>query len=303
MAQLPDTDHRGSSPVPLDRLYTGDCLKLFPELATETIDLVFADPPFNIGYDYDIYDDRRDALAYVDWTLAWGREVVRVLKPSGTFWLAIGDEFAAELKVLFHRELGLSLRSWVIWYYTFGVHCTRKFARSHAHLFYFVRDPKRFTFNDREIRVPSARQLVYFDARANPDGRLPDDTWILRPQDVPDGFAPESDTWYVPRVCGTFKERAGWHGCQMPEQVLGRIIRACSNPGEVVLDPFAGSGTTLTVAKKLQRRFVGFELSPEYAAAIQSRLNSTKPGQTLDGSPEPLAGGKGRKIQPSSRRY
>jgi site-specific DNA-methyltransferase (adenine-specific) len=282
------------SSIELDGLHTGDCLKLFPKLESKTIDLIFADPPFNIGYDYDIYDDRRDAEAYLDWSLTWGREVVRVLKPDGTFWLAIGDEFAAELKVLFHRELGLSLRSWVIWYYTFGVHCTRKFARSHAHLFHFVRDPKRFTFNDGEIRVPSARQLVYFDSRANPDGRLPDDTWILRPQDVPDGFAPESDTWYVPRVCGTFKERAGWHGCQMPEQVLGRIIRACSNSAEVVLDPFAGSGTALTVAKKLGRRFLGFELSPDYAAAIQVRLDATKAGQPLDGGVDPMAGGKGR---------
>ena len=182
----------------------------------------------------------------------------------------------------------------MIWYYTFGVHCTRKFSRSHAHLFHFVKDPKRFTFNDQAIRVPSARQLVYFDARANPQGRLPDDTWILRPQDVPDGFAPESDTWYVPRVCGTFKERAGWHGCQMPEQLLGRIIRACSNPGETVLDPFGGSGTTLAVAKKLDRRFLGFELSPDYAAAIQTRLDATRVGQPLEGGAEPLAGGKGR---------
>ena len=281
-------------PLENDRLYTGDCLQLFPGVATGTIDLIFADPPFNIGYDYDIYDDRRDAEAYLDWSLAWGREVVRVLKPTGAFWLAIGDEFAAELKVQFHRELGLSLRSWVIWYYTFGVHCTRKFARSHAHLFYFVKDPKRFTFNDGQIRVPSARQLIYFDARANPEGRLPDDTWILRPQDVPEGFAPESDTWYVPRVCGTFKERAGWHGCQMPEQLLGRIIRACSNSGEVVLDPFGGSGTTLAVAKKLDRRFVGFELSPDYATAIQTRLDNTRTGQPLDGGADPLAGGKGR---------
>jgi site-specific DNA-methyltransferase (adenine-specific) len=75
-----------------------------------------------------------------------------VLKPAGAFWLAIGDEFTAELKVQFHRELGLSLRSWVIWYYTFGVHCTRKFARSPAHLFYFVKDPKRFTFNIRDVK-------------------------------------------------------------------------------------------------------------------------------------------------------
>ncbi len=277
-----------------DRLYAGDCLQLFPRVASGSIDLVFADPPFNIGYDYDIYDDRLEAEAYLDWTRSWGREVVRALKPDGTFWLAIGDEFAAEMKVLFHRELGLSLRNWVIWYYTFGVHCTRKLSRSHAHLFYFVKDPKRFTFNDQSIRVPSARQLVYFDSRANPEGRLPDDTWILRPQDVENGFAPESDTWYVPRVCGTFKERAGWHGCQMPEQLLGRIIRGCSNPGATVLDPFGGSGTTLTVAKKLGRRFLGFELSPDYASAIEARLAAAKVGQSLEGGAEPMAGGKGR---------
>jgi site-specific DNA-methyltransferase (adenine-specific) len=273
----------------LDHLHAGDCLERFRDVEDASIDLVFADPPFNIGYDYDVYDDRRDPAHYLDWTRLWGREVVRVLRPSGTFWLAIGDEFAAELKCIFHRELGLSLRSWVVWYYTFGVNCTRKFSRSHAHLFYFTRDPDRFTFNDEAIRVPSARQLIYADARANPGGRLPDDTWILRPQDVPGGFAPDGDTWYFPRVCGTFKERAGWHGCQMPEQLLGRILRACSNAGDVVLDPFGGSGTTLVVAKKLDRRYLGFELSPEYAAQIQSRLDAAQVGQPLEGSPEPLA--------------
>jgi DNA modification methylase len=145
---FPSTLQPDSRPeLELDRLYTGDCLKLFPQVASDSIDLIFADPPFNIGYDYDIYDDRREAQSYLDWTKAWGREVVRTLKPSGTFWLAIGDEYAAEMKVLFHRELGLSLRNWVIWYYTFGVHCTKKFTRSHAHLFYFVKDPKRFTLN------------------------------------------------------------------------------------------------------------------------------------------------------------
>ena len=111
----------------------------------------------------------------------------------------------------------------MIWYYTFGVNCTHKFSRSHAHLFYFVKDPANFTFreDDPQNRVPSARQLVYADRRANPRGRLPDDTWILRPQDLSDCFTPGEDTWYFPRVAGTFKERAGFHGCQMPEQLLG----------------------------------------------------------------------------------
>jgi site-specific DNA-methyltransferase (adenine-specific) len=215
-------------------------------------------------------------------------EVLRVLKPSGTFWLAIGDEYAAELKVLMQRELGLTCRSWVIWYYTFGVNCKLKFSRSHAHLFHMVKNPAEFTFNLDDIRVPSARQLVYGDKRANSKGRLPDDTWILRPQDIPDSFGAGEDTWYFPRVNGTFKERKGWHGCQMPEQLLGRIIRACSQPGESVLDPFAGSGTTLTVAKKLGRQFLGFEMSPEYARQAQSRVDDAEAGAPLLGAAEPL---------------
>jgi site-specific DNA-methyltransferase (adenine-specific) len=276
----------------LDRLYQGDCLENIKQVESGSIDLVFADPPFNIGYAYDVYDDRRSADQYLAWTELWAAEVNRVLKPTGTFWLAIGDEYAAELKVAFHRGQGFSLRNWVIWYYTFGVHCKKKFSRSHAHLFYFVKDVKQFTFNDHAIRVPSARQLVYADTRADPKGRVPDDTWILRPQDLPEGFAPDGDTWYVPRVCGTFKERAGWHGCQMPEQLLGRIIRTCSNEGETVLDPFAGSGTTLVVAKKLGRKYLGFELSPDYAAQIESRLAAAEVGHPLEGGAEPLVGGK-----------
>lgn len=278
----------------VDRLYPGDCLEGLAKVRTGSVDLAFADPPFNIGYDYDVYNDSRSADQYLAWSNNWISELHRVLKPGGTFWLAIGDEFAAELKVLAHREVGFTPRNWVVWYYTFGVNCKKKFTRSHTHLFYFVKDKKSFTFNDMSVRVPSARELIYNDARADPKGRLPDDTWILRPQDVPGGFAGDGDTWYFPRVCGTFKERAGWHGCQMPEQLLGRIIRACSNPGDVVLDPFGGSGTTLAVAKKLDRRYLGFELSPEYAGRIQDRLDGVRPGQPLDGSPEPLAGGVGR---------
>lgn len=279
---------RDQSPkAPASDLIRGDCIEGLARIEAGTIDLAFADPPFNIGYEYDVYDDRRAAEHYLDWSRDWGREVVRVLKPDGTFWLAIGDEYAAELKVIFHRELGLTLRSWVVWYYTFGVNCTRKFSRSHAHLLYFVKDQECFTFNAEEIRVPSARQLIYADKRAHPRGRLPDDTWILRPQDVPAGFTADQDTWYVSRVCGTFKERAGWHGCQMPEQVLGRIIRACSDPGDLVLDPFAGSGTTLAVAKKLKRRYLGFELSAEYADRIEDRLANVDAGDRLEGGEEP----------------
>ncbi len=262
--------------MPWNEIYNRDCLEGMRELPEGSVDLVFADPPFNIGYSYDVYHDRLEDNEYLNWSRNWMAETVRVLKPDGTFWLAIGDEFAAELKVCATRELGLSCRSWVVWYYTFGVNCTRKFTRSHAHLFHFVKDEKSFTFNDEPIRVPSARQLVYNDKRANPRGRLPDDTWILRPQELEREFGSDKDTWFVSRVCGTFKEREGWHGCQMPEAVLQRIISVSSNPNDIVLDPFIGSGTTAIVAKKLGRQYIGFELSGDYWKQAQKRLDATE---------------------------
>lgn len=278
-------------PLEINQIHQGDCRKLLQQIAAESVDLVFADPPFNIGYKYDVYDDRRKADEYLEWSRDWIRGVANVLKPDGTFWLAIGDEFAAELKLIAQNDAGLHCRSWVIWYYTFGVNCTRGFSRSHTHLFHFVKDKQKFTFNSENpaVRIPSARQLVYADARANPKGRLPDNTWILRPQDAPQSFTPDHDTWYFPRIAGTFKEREGFHGCQMPEQLLGRIIRLCSNPGEVVLDPFGGSGTTLATAKKLGRQWIGLELSSEYVSHVKRRLDAAHPGDPLDGVADPLS--------------
>jgi DNA modification methylase len=265
----------------------GDCIAGMRSLEEGSVDLVFADPPFNIGYAYDHYQDELADDEYLNWTRDWGREVVRILKPTGGFWLAIGDEYAAELKLVFQRELKLHCVSWVIWYYTFGVHCTRKFARSHTHLFFFAKDPKAYTFNDLEIRVPSARMTTYADPRADARGRIPDNTWILRPQDAPEIFEATEDTWYYSRVAGTFGERKGFHGCQMPEQVLGRIIKLSSNPGELVVDPFGGSGTTLAVAKKLGRNSLGFDVSPNYCERIRERLSGIRVGDPLLGPPDP----------------
>ncbi|NNJ25354.1 DNA-methyltransferase [Alienimonas chondri] len=307
---VPGKTVRKRKSAPRSKIEQGDCLTHLQALPDECVDLVFADPPFNVGFSYDIYRDRKSAEEYEDWCRQWIEQIHRVLKPNGTFWLSIGDEFAAELKVLSTREIGFHCRSWVVWYYTFGVNCTRKFTRSHAHLFHLTKDAKEFTFNaeDPEVRVPSARQLVYNDPRANPTGRLPDDTWkygpfdpvetdpaaaeegaqwIIRPQDMPEGFVSGENTWYFPRVAGTFKEREGFHGCQMPEQLLGRIVRVSSNEGDLVLDPFAGTGTTPAVAKKLGRKWLGYELSEDYADRAAARLKAINVGDPLNGSDAP----------------
>src|SRR5204863_7494887 len=98
--------------------------------------------------------------------------------------------------------------------------------------------------------------------------------WFLRPQEAaPHGYFEEgSDTWNVSRVCGTFNEREGFHGCQMPMGVLNRIILASSNPGDIVLDPFNGSGTTVVSAALLGRQYVGIDQSEEYVAYARTRL-------------------------------
>jgi site-specific DNA-methyltransferase (adenine-specific) len=276
----------------LNQIIQGDSIKVLIDGPEGWIDLCFADPPFNIGYLYHGYDDEKDADEYLEFSEKWMRAVHRALKPTGSFYLAIGDDFAADLCVIARREVGFHMRNWIIWHYTFGQQPKNKFARSHTHILYFTKDKAEFTFNPDAIRVASARQTTYKDARANPKGKLPDDTWFLRPQEAaahtyiePGGkelscdqatklgyFDVVSDTWNVSRVCGTFKEREGWHGCQMPIGVLNRIIQASSNPGDVVLDPFNGSGTTVVAAALLDRQYVGIDQSKEYVSYAQKRL-------------------------------
>jgi site-specific DNA-methyltransferase (adenine-specific) len=265
--------------VDVNQIVQGDCIKLLEQGPEGWVDLCFADPPFNIGYLYHNYDDQKDVDEYVDWSEKWMRAVYRALKPTGSFYLAIGDEFAADLCYVARRKIGFHMRNWIIWHYTFGQQTRKMFAKSHTHILYFTKEKPdsgmtNLTFNADAVRVASARQTTYNDKRANSKGKLPDDVWFLRPQEAAPHayFEPGYDTWNESRVCGTFKEREGWHGCQMPIGVLNRIILASSNPGDVVLDPFNGSGTTVVAAALLGRQYVGIDQSEEYVGYARKRL-------------------------------
>ena len=260
----------------------GDCVKVLREELERRggepfVDLIFADPPFNIGYTYDEYHDKVDYDEYVKWSRDWMEACRDALAEHGSFWIAIGDDYAAEIRII-ARELKLVMRNWIIWYYTFGQNTKKKFSRSHTHIFYFVKNAKKFIFNDNAVRVPSARQTTYNDKRANPKGKVPDDTWILRPQEITESFTAEEDTWHISRVCGTFRERTGFHGCQMPEKLLARIIETASKPDHLVLDPFSGSGTTVVVASELHRRYLGIDISENY---VRQGLERLKRSQSL----------------------
>ncbi|MBM4176436.1 MAG: site-specific DNA-methyltransferase [Ignavibacteria bacterium] len=239
--------------IELNKVILGDCIEVMSSLPDSSVDLVFADPPFNIGIKYDNYDDKKNYDHYYSWSEEWIKETYRILKKSGSIYIAIGDEFAAEINLILKR-IGFKFRNWIVWYYTFGQNQRKKFNRSHTHILYFTKDENSFTFNSDEIRIPSARQLVYNDKRAHPKGKVPDDVWEYS------------------RVCGTFKERLGKHPCQMPENLLERIIKVSSNEGDIVLDPFGGTGTTAAVAKRLKRNYITMDISEKYVEVITKRL-------------------------------
>lgn len=279
------------------RVLCGDFREQGCHVADESADLVIVDPPYNIGYEgYDTYDDSPDEEKFLDLLGCLFAEVWRVLKPNGTFWLVIGDEQVAQARLMASRrtllsrawgcgseEDGFHLRSWVVQYFTFGVSLPNNFARSHVHMLYFTKHKKKFTFNadSQDLRVPSARQLVYNDKRANPKGKLPDNTWILSPLELPAAFSDFEDTWMASRVCGTFKERAdrGKYGekkgtPQMPLKIVERMVLATSNPGDLVVDFMVGTGTTGVAAVSLGRKFFGCDISAVCCEMSRDRLRS-----------------------------
>jgi site-specific DNA-methyltransferase (adenine-specific) len=247
----------------INKIILGDSINVMRQIPNESIDLIFADPPYNIGVKYDNYNDNLSQEEYLKWADKWLNEMIRILKRSGSIYIAINDENAAEI-VLKLKSKGLFMRNWIIWYYTFGEHQSNKFTRSHTHILYFVKDKNKFTFNKDNIRLTSVRQKIG-DKRANPKGRIPDDVWYDNLDDV----------WKISRIAGTFKERVKNFPCQMPIKVLERIILASSNENDIVLDPFAGSGTTLVVAKQYTRKYIGIEISKKYAETIQKRMDSS----------------------------
>lgn len=259
-----------SLPDPDTRVYVGDCravLPRIPEAAKGKIDLIFADPPFNWNRAYDKWDDSMPEEEYLAFTREWIDLCVDALAPRGTFWINIPDDWAAEIVCYLKREKKgdrLALVNWCIWHYRFGQNATERFINSKVHALCFARPRARRTWNPLEILEPSDRRTTYFDPRTEskkdgmpPGHRVPLDVWYGR---------------YWGRIQGNNAERRSKHDNQLPEVYLERVVRACSNEGDLVLDPFLGSGTTGVIARALKRRFIGVEYSRENAARAVERI-------------------------------
>lgn len=221
--------------------------------------LIVTDPPYNIGVDYGdgAKADKKTHLEYMLWVGDWLNACYELLSPDGSIWIIINDEYAAEYVVTL-RKIGFSMRSWVKWYETFGVNCQRSFNRTSRHILYFVKSTKDFVFNESAVSRPSDRQVKYNDKRAAEGGKILDDVWTD-----------------IPRLTGTCEERIPSFPTQLPVALIRRIIECASDPGDLVIDPFNGSGTTGAACLTSQpgpRKYIGIDKSEAFINIADKRL-------------------------------
>jgi site-specific DNA-methyltransferase (adenine-specific) len=234
----------------LGTLYQGDCLELLPHVGDATVDTVFADPPFNLGKDYGAeVDDQRDATDYVTWCRQWIDHCIRALKPGGSLFLYNIPRWNVPLGA-YLSERGLTFRHWIAVSIKFGLPIPGRLYPSHYSLLYYSKGkPKTF----RSIRTPirtcrhcggEIRDYGGHRDAMNPHGVNLMDVW----DDVP------------PVRHWKFKSPRRKANA-LSTKLLDRVIEVSTNEGELVLDPFGGSGTTFAVCEKKRRRWIGFELS------------------------------------------
>lgn len=250
------------------------------KLDTGSFPLIIVDPPYNYAQPYDAYHDNVPDKLYWEWTQQWLSQCHRVLAKSGSLWIFAPDEWVSEIDVHCRTQLKMYKRNHIVWYYTFGQASQGKgFSRSHTHLLYLTKSRTKFYFSDEHIRVPSARQLIYKDKRANAKGKMPDDVWMLLKHEMTEVISPDQDTWLESRVCGTFKERQPHSPNQLPVPLLERIVLAASQPNDLVLDAFCGSGSTGVAALKHGRRFLGIDVSRTCIEQSRRRILECVSGQ------------------------
>lgn len=252
------------------RLYLGDSLAWLKSLESETVDLVFADPPYNINKaEWDNFESHEH---YVKWSRDWLEQAARVLKKTGTLYVCGFSEILADVKVAampFFKGC-----RWIIWHYKNKANLGGDWGRSHESIVHF-RKSKDFTFNIDEIRIPyGAHTLKYpshpqaetsnFGKNGNGKER---DNWIPNPK----GAKPK-DVMDIPTTCNGMGEKTP-HPTQKPEELLRKLVIASSNPGDLVADPFSGSGTTSVVSEQLGRRWIACDCSKEYNEWAIKRLD------------------------------
>jgi DNA modification methylase len=254
--------------MPKCKLIVGDCRDVLRRSGHKgKYDFAFADPPFNIGQAYEGFSDRVSSFQYEVFTIGWVNLLWESLKPDGIMALHGPDALCETYLRIIHDGMVPKPKriAWVNWHYRFG-QCNRSnWIDSRCHCLIYARNPKKWTWNPDVVLVGSDRRDKYNDSRIHEHERggtrLPFTVWGV-----------ESDGPFWGRVQGNSKERRGHSPNQLPEFYLARLIRAYTNAGDTVIDPFCGSGTSATVATGLKRNAVTIDISRETLANARERI-------------------------------
>jgi site-specific DNA-methyltransferase (adenine-specific) len=253
---------------PHGTLWVGDTIAWLRSLSSESVDLVFADPPYNIKKaEWDSFESQE---AYVRWSLQWIEQVARVLKPTGTLYICGFSEILADLRLPASRFFKGC--KWLVWHYKNKANLGSDWGRSHESILHF-RKSKEFTFNTDNVRIPYGEHTLKYpehpQAETSQYGKGTKSTaktWLPHPR----GAKPR-DVLEIPTTCNGMHEKTP-HPTQKPEELLRKLVLASSNPGDLVIDPFLGSGTTAVVAEQLKRRWMGCDISLEYCQWAARRI-------------------------------
>lgn len=243
--------------LPLNKILCGDAIEEMRKIPNGTIDVTFADPPFNLNKKYGNYKDKRVAQDYIDWCEKWLSEMVRVTKPTGSIlvhnipkWLTY---FANHLNKIAH------FKHWIAWN-SMSTPLGKTLLPAHYGILFYTKELKGFKFN--ELRSPHKKCRTCGEmikdyggkkSQINPHGTLLSDVWAD-----------------IHRI--RHNSRRDKHPCQLPEPLLERLVLMTTDEGDVILDPFIGAGTTALAAKRLGRNYIGIDIDPKYKKIVGDKI-------------------------------
>lgn len=269
--KLPDQNVTGFSD---GALFTGDSIEWMKTINDESIDMVFADPPYNIKKAD--WDDFGSQERYIEWSMRWIEQASRILKPTGSLYVCGFSEILADLK---HPSMRyFSSCRWLVWFYRNKANLGKDWGRSHESILH-LRKKDFGHINYDDVRIPYGKHTLKYPDHPQADssqyGRK-GSHWTPNPL----GAKPK-DVIEIPTTCNGMNEKTP-HPTQKPEELLRKLILASSSEGDLVLDPFSGSGTTAVVASQLHRRWLACDENPEYNQWATQRLDSIDHARTVE---------------------
>ena len=240
-------------------LYINDCVDFMSTLPDGSVDMIFADPPYNIGKskEWDVWSSMED---YIVWSDRWIKEASRVLKKEGTLYICGFSEIIALCQAAAMKYFHSC--KWTIWSYRNKANLSNDWGRSHEAILCF-RKSKKFTFNVDDVRIPYNAHTMRYPVRGQGEtsqygkGTRRVESW--RPN--PKGAKPR-DVIDLPTTCNGMNEKTP-HPTQKPEELIRKYVLASSNENDLILDPFCGSGTTAVCCKELHRKFISCDIHKE----------------------------------------